>query len=117
MNLTPPTSAVTTHVLDATAGRPARGIPVTLARHTGNGWQPLAHSVTDADGRIRDFGTPRLLAGVYRLEFVTAAYLGPAARGTFFPEISVSFEVNDPFAHYHVPLLLSPHSYTTYRGS
>lgn len=108
---------MTTHVLDTAAGRPARGIPVTLARYAATGWQPIGHAVTDADGRILDFGTPHLLKGVYRLDFATAAYLGAAGRNGFFPEISVAFEISDPDQHYHVPLLLSGHSYTTYRGS
>lgn len=112
-----PTSAVTTHVLDATAGRPASGIPVTLARHTDAGWQPIGHAFTDTDGRISDFGTPQLLKGVYRLDFATAAYLGPAGRHAFFATVIVAFEIGDPAQHYHVPLLLSPFSYTTYRGS
>jgi 5-hydroxyisourate hydrolase len=117
MSQPPPRSPVTTHVLDTAVGAPASGIPVTLAKHTGGDWQPIGHAVTDADGRIRDFGTPHLLKGVYRLEFATTAYLGPSGRGAFFPEVSVAFEISDPGQHYHVPLLLSAHSYTTYRGS
>jgi 5-hydroxyisourate hydrolase len=112
-----PKSPVTTHVLDTATGRPARGIPVTLARHTGTVWEPVGHGVTNDDGRVLDFGTPHLLRGVYRLAFATAAYLAPAGRSSFFPEVSVAFEIGDPSQHYHVPLLLSGHSYTTYRGS
>jgi hydroxyisourate hydrolase len=112
-----PTSPVTTHVLDTATGAPAQGVPVTLARHTSTGWQSIGHGFTDADGRIRDFGTPQLLKGIYRLDFATSAYLAPTGRNSFFPEVHVTFEVKDPGQHYHVPLLLSGHSYTTYRGS
>jgi 5-hydroxyisourate hydrolase len=112
-----PASPVTTHVLDTVTGVPARGIPVTLARHTGTGWQPIGHAVTDIDGRITDFGTPYLLKGVYRLDFATSAYLAVAGRNSFFPEVNVTFEIKDTGQRYHVPLLLSGHSYTTYRGS
>jgi 5-hydroxyisourate hydrolase len=112
-----PTSPVTTHVLDTVVGSPAQGIPVTLARHTGTGWQPIGHAVTDVNGRIADFGTPHLLKGVYQLNFATSAYLAVAGRKGFFPEINVTFEIKDTGQHYHLPLLLSGHSYTTYRGS
>jgi 5-hydroxyisourate hydrolase len=112
-----PTNPVTTHVLDTAMGAPAPGIPVTLARHTGTGWQPVGHAVTDIDGRIGDFGTPHLLKGVYRLDFAISAYLALSGRNGFFPEISVTFEIKDTGQRYHVPLLLSGHSYTTYRGS
>jgi hydroxyisourate hydrolase len=117
MQTVSPTSPVTTHVLDTVTGAPAEGVPVTLARHTSTGWQSIGHGFTDADGRIRDFGTPHLLKGVYRLDFATSAYLAPTGRNGFFPEIHVMFEIKDPGQRYHVPLLLSGHSYTTYRGS
>ncbi|TVT54249.1 hydroxyisourate hydrolase [Amycolatopsis rhizosphaerae] len=103
-------SLVTTHVLDAAAGRPAAGIPVRLeARGT-----VLARGLTDDDGRVRELGPERLDPGVYRLVFDTAAYLGPDG---FFPEIIVSFRITDPEAHHHIPILLSPFAYSTYRGS
>ncbi|NKQ56446.1 hydroxyisourate hydrolase [Amycolatopsis sp. K13G38] len=103
-------SLVTTHVLDAAAGRPARGIPVRLE----SGDTLIASGHTDDDGRIRDLGPERLDPGVYRLVFDTEAYLGPEG---FFPEITVSFRITDPGAHHHVPILLSPFAYSTYRGS
>ncbi|MDN4597205.1 hydroxyisourate hydrolase [Leifsonia virtsii] len=109
-----PRSRVTTHVLDTAAGRPAAGVPVHLDSWTGAGWQRLASGVTDTDGRIAELGPVDLDAGRYRLTFATAAYLGPDA---FFPEILVVFAIADPDAHYHVPLLLSPFGYSTYRGS
>ena len=99
-------SQVTTHVLDTTAGRPAAGIAVTLER----GDQVVASGTTDADGRIAGLGPERLDPGTYRLRFDTAAHSG------FFPEVVIAFVVADD-THLHVPLLLSPHGYTTYRGS
>ncbi|MEU3271718.1 hydroxyisourate hydrolase [Saccharomonospora sp. NPDC006951] len=104
-------SLVTTHVLDTAVGRPAAGIPVRLLRQD---QRELAAGTTDGDGRIRDLGPETLPVGVYRLVFDTAGYLGP---GAFFPEITVTFRIADPQAHHHVPVLLSPFSYSTYRGS
>ena len=104
-------SLVTTHVLDTAAGHPAAAIPVRLERHDG---AELATGVTDDDGRVRELGPETLPAGVYRLVFDTAAYLGDDG---FFPEITLSFRITEPQAHYHVPVLLSPFAYSTYRGS
>ncbi|WP_158888938.1 hydroxyisourate hydrolase [Amycolatopsis anabasis] len=106
-------SLVTTHVLDASAGRPAAGVPVRLEAR-GDGWSLVAAGRTDDDGRIRDLGPDRLEAGVYRLVFDTESYLG---ADCFFPEITVCFRITDPQAHHHVPILLSPFAYSTYRGS
>jgi 5-hydroxyisourate hydrolase len=94
---------LSTHVLDTARGEPAAGVPVRLER----AGVPLASGVTGADGRLR-FDN-ELLPGRYRLVFDTA--------GAFFPEVVVVFEVTDPVRHLHVPLLLSPYGYTTYRGS
>ena len=102
-------SQVTTHVLDTAAGRPAAGVPVTLENADG----VLATATTDRDGRVGELGPERLPAGTYRLRFDTAAYLDGAA---FFPEVVVTFLVEGD-AHHHVPLLLSPFGYSTYRGS
>jgi 5-hydroxyisourate hydrolase len=101
---------VTTHVLDTAKGRPAAGIAVRFETADG---EPIAVESTDADGRIRDLGPETLAAGVYRLIFETGAYLGPDA---FFPEVALTFRIGSD-AHYHVPLLLSPYAYSTYRGS
>lgn len=103
-------SLVTTHVLDAANGRPARGVPVRLE----TGGRLVAEGHTDDDGRVRDLGPDELTPGVYRLVFDTAAYLGPDG---FFPEIAVTFRLADGRAHHHVPILLSPFAYSTYRGS
>ncbi len=104
-------SLVTTHVLDTAVGRPAAGIAVRFETAAG---EPIAGGRTDADGRIRDLGPERLEPGAYRLVFDTGAYLGPDA---FFPEVTLTFRIADPAAHHHVPLLLSPFAYSTYRGS
>jgi 5-hydroxyisourate hydrolase len=106
---------VSTHVLDASAGRPAVGVAVSLSRFAvRDTWLPAGSGATDADGRLRfQEETP---AGVYRVTFGTGAYF--AARGvrTFYPEVMITFSVGDG-EHYHVPLLLSPFAYSTYRGS
>ncbi|MDQ0376739.1 hydroxyisourate hydrolase [Amycolatopsis thermophila] len=104
-------SLVTTHVLDTAAGRPAAGIDVRLEAADGT---EIARGRTDDDGRIRELGPDRLEPGVYRLVFDTGPHLGPDA---FFPEVTVSFRVFDGTQHHHVPVLLSPFSYSTYRGS
>ena len=104
-------SLVTTHVLDTAAGAPAAGIAVRLESADG---AVLANGRTDDDGRIRSLGPAELAPGVYRLVFDTGAHLGPNG---FFPEVTVSFRITDGTRHHHVPLLLSPFSYSTYRGS
>ncbi|MEU0509648.1 MULTISPECIES: hydroxyisourate hydrolase [unclassified Amycolatopsis] len=104
-------SLVTTHVLDTSAGRPAAGVAVRLETSDGT---VIARGRTDDDGRVRDLGPAELDPGVYRLVFDTGAHLGPDA---FFPEVTVAFRITDGTQHHHVPLLLSPFSYSTYRGS
>ena len=107
--------SLSTHVLDATTGRPAIGMAVRLERGAGG---TLASSVTDADGRIRDWGGTGVdEPGNYRLVFDSVAYFAARGIGTFYPEVAVTFAVGDPSEHYHVPLLLSPYAYSTYRGS
>ncbi|MEP6695367.1 MAG: hydroxyisourate hydrolase [Pseudonocardiales bacterium] len=103
-------SAVTTHLLDTMRGRPAAGVPVRLEHRDGT---VLAETITDDDGRATDLGPDRLGAGDYRLIFDTAALFDRA----FYPEVTVTFTIADPDQHHHVPLLLSPFGYSTYRGS
>jgi 5-hydroxyisourate hydrolase len=105
-------SAVTTHVLDTALGVPAAGVPVRLERVTEAGCAELGRARTDADGRVTELGPALIEPGTYRLVFDTAAY-----AATFFPEVTVTFTVNAADRHYHVPLLLSPFGYSTYRGS
>jgi 5-hydroxyisourate hydrolase len=109
---------LSTHVLDAERGAPGVGLAVTAARRGGDGWIELGAGVTDDDGRLRPLPTGSdLAAGTYRLTFATGAWFAAAGRASFYPEVVVTFEVTDPARHHHVPLLLSPYSYTTYRGS
>ena len=113
-------SSITTHVLDLAAGRPASGVSVTLEVYTDDrGWIPLARKVTDADGRVKDLlaAGGRLDPGRYRLTFETGSYFGARGQESFHPEAAITFEVVDPAQHYHVPLLVSPFGYSTYRGS
>ena len=114
-------SAVTTHVLDTMRGEPASGVVVRL-EWVGDAYLELGRGSTNADGRISDFGVASLSAGTYRLVFETGAYLESAdgasgAGSAFFPEVVVTFTADGLRPRYHVPLLLSPYSYSTYRGS
>ncbi|MBS2965000.1 hydroxyisourate hydrolase [Actinocrinis puniceicyclus] len=120
-------ASLSTHVLDAALGRPAAALTVRLDAAAAHGWSALADGRTDPDGRVREaFGGVELHPfrsgaaheGRYRLVFDTAGYF--ARRGVtdfFYPEVAVCFTVGDAAAHYHVPLLLSPFAYSTYRGS
>jgi len=105
-------STLSTHVLDTALGKPAGGVRVTLQNARG---EAIGSAVTDADGRARDF-TGTLLSGSYRLRFDVAAYFRESGRECFYDDVVVSFHI-DGAGHYHVPLLLSPFGYTTYRGS
>lgn len=102
---------ISTHVLDAGLGRPAADVAVRLCR---NG-EVLAQARTDADGRVRELGDPP--AGTYTLTFDTGGYFTATGQQGFYPEVAVTFTVTDPERHLHVPLLLSPFAYSTYRGS
>jgi 5-hydroxyisourate hydrolase len=110
-------STITTHVLDTARGRPAAGVPVTLEARSGDGWKILGRARTDPDGRAGDLYNDAITAGTYRLTFDTASYFAAAGVEGFFPVAQVVFEVRDPSAHHHVPLLLSPFGYSTYRGT
>lgn len=108
-------SAITTHVLDTARGRPAAGVPVRLEQ----AGTVLGSGQTDADGRLRDLLPPDapLAPGIYRLVFDTGAYFHRQDVDAFYPLVSIDFDVRDGGQHYHVPLLLSPFGYSTYRGS
>lgn len=111
-------SGITTHVLDTALGKPGASVQVTLLRREGDSMLELASAVTDADGRVRQFGSvDPLTTGIYQLRFETAAYFAGSGRPAFFERVLIEFTVQDPKQHYHVPLLLSPFGYTTYRGS
>ncbi|GAB7002571.1 hydroxyisourate hydrolase [Nocardioides sp. AN3] len=102
-------STLSTHALDTATGRPAAGVAVRLETRDG---RSLGAATTDSDGRVSHLGPPRLDPGDYTLRFDTGAYVDG-----FYPEVAVTFTVTDADEHYHVPLLLSPFGYSTYRGS
>jgi 5-hydroxyisourate hydrolase len=108
-------SAITTHVLDAVLGKPASGIAVHLEKEAADGWTSLAESSTDGDGRCRDLCQDGS-EGAYRLTFAVGDYFKQHGRTSIYPEIIITFVV-DGEHHYHIPVLLSDNSYTTYRGS
>ena len=115
--------SLSTHVLDAALGRPAPGVPIQLKR-TGDpaatAAGPLFTAVTDSDGRHRHQDAGRdvpLAAGIYELTFDAAAYFAASGQTGFYPKVTVTFEITDATAHHHVPLLLSPFAFSTYRGS
>jgi 5-hydroxyisourate hydrolase len=110
-------SHVTTHILDTAAGRPAAGVAVELSAREGDVWSRIATGKTDADGRVKDLGPERLDAGTYRLTFATGAYFAGINTDTFFPEVSLAFTIAEVGEHYHVPLLISPFAFSTYRGN
>ncbi|HEY0717710.1 MAG TPA: hydroxyisourate hydrolase [Streptosporangiaceae bacterium] len=107
-------STVTTHVLDTALGQPAAGMAVRLESATG---MAVASGVTGTDGRIGALGPDGLSPGVYRIVFGTGAYFARDGRRSFYPEVTVTFTVEDGGGHCHVPLTLSPFAYSTYRGS
>lgn len=113
-------SAITTHILDVSRGRPASGVAVTLAiQLREDGWELVGKGTTDADGRLKEL-LPReyvLTEGIYRLTFETNSYFASESIESFYPEVTIVFSVRDAAQHYHVPLLLSPFGYSTYRGS
>jgi 5-hydroxyisourate hydrolase len=111
-------STISTHVLDTARGRPAAGVRVTLEARAGNGWERVGGGVTDGDGRVPDLAAGGTLGpGAHRLTFATGEWFAAQGAGGFYPQVTVEFLVEDPDAHYHVPLLLSPFGYSTYRGS
>ena len=113
-------SVITTHVLDVSIGKPAAGVMVRLDRQTNDGrWEPIGSQRTDGDGRACDLipEDELLTAAVYRLTFDVGQYFSANQVEGFYPEVTIAFKVKDASQHYHVPLLLSPFGYSTYRGS
>lgn len=111
-------SGITTHVLDTARGRPAAGVPITLElRQPDGSYTRVGSGQTDADGRLRTLTGSTIDAGVYRITFDTAAYFAAIGGEGFYPEAAIVFTVKDPGEHFHVPLLISPFGYSTYRGS
>lgn len=111
-------SPITTHVLDVAIGKPAKGVPISLARLTGRELEEIASGETDADGRHMHLLAPgSLLPGVYRIRFDVATYFEESQRASFYPYVEIVFTITQTDEHYHVPLLVSPYGYSTYRGS
>ena len=112
-------SQITTHVLDTSKGLPAEGIQITLQGNDGNGgWTELGSGITDTDGRISDLLDPQAVLdpGIYRMVFLTGNYFSAHNTKGFYPSVTIEFETTDT-THYHIPLLLNPYGYSTYRGS
>jgi 5-hydroxyisourate hydrolase len=111
-------SPITTHVLDLARGVPAAGVLVSLEARQAAGYKLLAEAQTDSDGRASNLiAEESLPAGIYRLTFQIGKYQQAHKTESFYPQVTVDFEVTDGRQHYHVPLLLSPFGYSTYRGS
>jgi 5-hydroxyisourate hydrolase len=115
----PGVMGITTHVLDTSVGRPAVGVPVVLEMRRGRAWDPVGGGKTDDDGRLGDLLPDGAASqpAVYRMRFDTAAYFEARGVEGFYPEVTIEFEVTDAGEHHHLPLLLSPFGYSTYRGS
>lgn len=111
-------SGISTHVLDVSIGKPAVEVQVVLERSIDGDWQPIAFKPTDEDGRCKDLlPEEKVVAGSYRLVFDTGSYFFRTARATLYPEVCITFTVAEGGTSYHIPLLLSPFGYSTYRGS
>lgn len=111
--------SLSTHILDTALGRPAAGVAVSLARRDGAEWTVLNESRTDADGRIKSLSvlpSDGDEPSIFRLRFATAPYFAALGQKTLYPYVDIVFQMEDG-AHYHIPLLLTAHGYTTYRGS
>ena len=110
---------ITSHILDTSAGRPAAGVLISLMQQQGDDWLMLGSGSTNDDGRVADFtGTDDiLLAGTYKLTFYLSDYYASQKQSSFYPFVDVVFEIEGDGQHYHVPLLLNPYGYSTYRGS
>jgi 5-hydroxyisourate hydrolase len=111
---------ITTHVLDVSLGRPAANVPVILEvqGQGGNSWSEIGRGTTDSDGRPRDLSSShKLQEATYRLTFNTLAYFASRNIEGLYPQVIIVFHVKNPNEHYHIPLLLSPYGYSTYRGS
>ncbi|KQN24719.1 hydroxyisourate hydrolase [Sphingomonas sp. Leaf38] len=109
---------ISTHVLDLARGVGGKAVPVTLSKRADDGrWQTVGTATTDADGRVRSFGDAKAFdTGIYRLQFDMSRY-PDASASPFFPEITLTFRVIDKAGHYHVPVVVSPYGYSTYRGN
>lgn len=114
-----PVSPITTHVLDTARGCPAEGVPITIEIDRDGIWKNLGEGITNSDGRITDLlPHDRMVEPArYRMRFDTAKYFAKHKTQGFYPYVEVVFEIRNPEQHYHIPLLLSPFGFSTYRGS
>ena len=114
-------SGITSHVLDTSRGAPAAGISVILEIHTSDSgeenWTKVGGGTTNSDGRVPDLAKEPIRAGHYRINFQVASYFAAQQTEAFYPVVRIEFAVEDSLQHYHVPLLLNPFGYSTYRGS
>jgi 5-hydroxyisourate hydrolase len=109
---------ITTHILDTQTGKPAAEVAVVLSQQVDSGWQVITRGETNADGRVEQWQDSFSLAdGIYKLEFAVADYFSAQHIASFYPEVTLTFNVDGAQPHYHVPLLLSAYGFTTYRGS
>ncbi len=108
---------ISTHILDTSKGRPAAGVRVTLEQRAMQGWVQVGQGHTDSDGRCKTLTPEDFSKGEYRISFDTGGYYGGLGEQTFYPVVKIVFEVLDASEHFHVPLLLNPFGYSTYRGS
>ena len=114
-----PVSPITTHVLDTARGCPAQGVPISIEIERGGTFEPLGKGETNSDGRVTDLlpHDRELEPGRYRMRFETSKYFSANNCSGFYPYVEVVFEIANSKQHYHIPLLLSPFGYSTYRGS
>ena len=110
-------SGITSHVLDTSRGAPAANIEVEIELKDGDNWKSVGGGTTNDDGRIPDLMTGALATGHYRINFLVADYFSAMNQSSFYPVVRIEFSVDDADQHYHVPLLLNPFGYSTYRGS
>ena len=110
-------SKITSHILDIEKGRPANDVLISLEVRSGENWIKLGESKTDNDGRVVDWLDKEIVTGHYRISFGIEEYFKRAGRECFYPSASIEFYLKNTQEHYHVPLLLSAHGYSTYRGS
>ena len=114
---------ITSHILDTSIGKPAQGVLISLMQQQGDNWPLLGSAETNADGRVADFtgssgmASDVLPAGIYKLTFYLTQYYEQTKRSSFYPQVDITFEIEGDGQHYHVPLLLNPFGYSTYRGS
>jgi 5-hydroxyisourate hydrolase len=111
-------SQLTTHILDTTKGKPAQGVSIVLFQQKNNNWTELANGITNADGRIPNFLSKETILepGIYKIRFEVKAYFDKEGIASFYPFVEIVFDITTR-EHYHIPLLLSPFGYSTYRGS